>query len=91
MRPVGVLILNAGMSVGLYIGLFIAVLLIAACGQPEIQSLRVQAAPWAHGERSTYEVIDINQNFAGTATIEFTTGATQIAEEAWTMRREVAA
>lgn len=86
-RPVSVLTLNVGTRVVV----FIAVLLLAACGQPELQSLRVQAAPWANGERSTYQVIDINQNFAGTATIEFTAGATQIPAEAWTMRREVTA
>jgi len=65
--------------------------LLAGCGQAQIQPLRVQAVPWANGERSTYQVIDLNSDFAGTATIEFSAGATQIEEDAWTMRREVAA
>lgn len=69
----------------------IALLLLAACRQPTIQPLQVQAVPWATGERSTYQVIDINKNYAGTATIEFTAGATQVTGAAWTMRREVAA
>ena len=86
-RPVSMPTLNVGTGVVV----FIAMLLLAACGQPALQSLRIQAAPWANGERSTYQVIDVNQNFAGTATIEFTAGATQIPAEAWTMRREVAA
>ena len=86
-RPVGVRTLNLGTLVVV----FMAMLLLAACGQPKIQPLQVQAVPWANGERSTYQVIDLNDNFAGTATIEFTAGATQATGEAWTMRREVAA
>lgn len=72
-------------------GVVLCLLLLAACRQPAVEPLRVQAAPWANGERSTYQVIDIDKNFAGTAIIEFTAGATQITGEAWTMRREVAA
>ncbi|MEZ4736371.1 MAG: DUF3108 domain-containing protein [Caldilineaceae bacterium] len=34
---------------------------------------------------------DINNNFAGTATIELTAGITQSAAEGWTFRREIAA
>lgn len=86
-RPVGVSTLHVGTRVIL----FVAVLLLAACSQPEIQPLQIQTVPWANGERSIYQVIDINKNFAGTATIEFTSGATQAPGEAWTMRREVAA
>lgn len=77
-------------SVGTSIVL-IVVLLLAACGQPEITPLRVQAAPWADGEVSIYQITDIENKPAGTATITFTAGATQIGEEAWTMQREVAA
>lgn len=69
----------------------IVALLLAACGQPAITPLRVQAAPWADGEVSTYQITDIENKPAGTATITFTAGATQITEAAWTMRREVAA
>lgn len=65
--------------------------LLVGCGQAQIEPLRVQAVPWANGERSTYQVIDLNSDFAGTATIEFSAGATQIEGDAWTMRREVAA
>lgn len=71
--------------------LAMGLVLLAACGQPTITPLQVQAVPWANGERSTYQITDINNNPAGTATIELTTGATQISEEAWTLRREVAA
>lgn len=86
-RPSGVPMFKVGMR----IVLFMTVLLLAACGQPEIKPLQIQTIPWANGERSIYQVIDINENFAGTATIEFTAGATQAPGEAWTMRREVAA
>lgn len=72
-------------------GLLIGVLLLAACSQPQIEPLRVQAIPWTDGERSIYQITDINSNFAGTATLEFTAGATQVAEEAWTLHREVTA
>lgn len=91
-RPMGFCVptLNVGTH-KVWLVLWIGVLLLAACSQPQIQPLRVQAPPWANGERSSYQVIDINERFAGTATIEFIAGATQIAGEAWTMRREVAA
>lgn len=84
-RLVGVPTRRVGTSI-LILGM-----VLAACGQPAIVPLRVQAVPWANGERSTYQITDINNSPAGTATIEFTIGATQIPEEAWTMRREVAA
>jgi len=77
---------------GRMLPLVIGILLLVACsGQPTIEPLRLQAAPWANGERSTYQVIDLNDTFAGTATIEFTTEATHVEGDAWTMRREVAA
>lgn len=77
-------------SVGTSI-LLMVMMALAACGQPEITPMRVQAAPWADGEVSTYQITDIENKPAGTATITYTAGATQIQEEAWTMQREVAA
>lgn len=64
---------------------------LVGCGQGQIEPLRVQAVPWANGERSIYQVIDLNSDFAGTATIEYRAGATQLEGNAWTMQREVAA
>ena len=78
-------------SVGTSMVLMMAVWLLAACGEPEIMPLRIQAAPWADGEVSIYQITDIENKPAGTATITFTAGATQIQEAAWTMQREVAA
>ena len=64
---------------------------LSACSQPTIEPLRLQAIPWTSGERSTYEVIDLNDAYAGTATIEFTSGAEHVGGDAWTMRREIIA
>lgn len=69
----------------------VLLVLVAGCGKPEILPLRVQAPPWADGEVSTYQITDIENKPAGSATITFTAGATQIQEAAWTMQREVAA
>lgn len=66
-------------------------LLCSACSQPTIEPLRLQAVPWADGERSTYQIIDLNNNFAGTATIDLTAGTTQVEGEGWTLRRAIAA
>ena len=85
-RPVCIPTRSVGTSIVLLV-----LILLAACGQPEITPLRVQPAPWADGEVSTYQITDIENKPAGTATITFTAGATQIQEEAWTMQREVAA
>lgn len=69
----------------------LVMVLLAGCGEPEIVPLQVQAAPWADGEVSIYQITDMENKPAGTATITFTTGATQLQAEAWTMQREVAA
>ncbi len=76
---------------GRYLPLLIGLLIAACSGQPAIEPLRLQAVPWANGERSTYQVIDLNDNFAGTATIEFVRGTVHVEGDGWTMRREVAA
>lgn len=80
---------RAGMS--RIVGILLGLLLLAACRQQQIQPLRVQTVPWTDGERSTYQITDINNSFAGTATLELTAGITQTTEEGWTFRREIAA
>lgn len=85
-RPVGIPTLSVGMPIVLLVMLW-----LAGCGEPELRPLQVQSAPWANGEVSTYQITDIENKPAGTATITFTAGATQLQTEAWTMQREVAA
>ena len=65
-------------------------LLVAACGTPEIQPLVLDPIPWSDGEQSIYAVTDIDGNFAGTTTITLQAGAATIDDDAWTLRREVA-
>lgn len=85
-RPIGIPTLRMGTPIVLLVMLW-----LAGCGEPELQPLQVQPAPWANGEVSTYQITDIENKPAGTATITFTVGATQLQVEAWTMEREVAA
>ncbi|MBX3010990.1 MAG: DUF3108 domain-containing protein [Caldilineaceae bacterium] len=70
---------------------FLLCLWLAACGQPAIQPLQLQAVPWSDGERSVYQVSDSNQNFAGTATMTYTVGMNPSGGESWILHREVAA
>lgn len=66
-------------------------LLLVACGGPEIQPFRFGEIPWAGGEQSLYQVTDIDGNRAGTATVTWLAGAATIEDDGWTMRREILA
>jgi hypothetical protein len=64
-------------------------ILTTACGAPEVQPLVLEAIPWPTGEQSLYEVTAVDGAYAGTATITLTAGAATLAEDGWTIRREV--
>lgn len=87
-HPVCIPTQSVGMSKLLVI---LITLLFAACSQPQIEPLRIQAVPWTDGEHTIYQITDINNTFAGTATFTLMAGATQTAEGGWTLHREIAA
>lgn len=64
--------------------LALLVLLLAGCGQPEIQPLVFNAAPWQPNEVSTYQVTDVNGNYAGSARYDLM----QMEGDLWNLRRE---
>lgn len=67
-------------------GLMMALLLLlASCSQPEIQPLIFNAAPWQPNEVSTYQLTDLNGEYAGTARYDLT----QLEGELWNLRREI--
>lgn len=59
--------------------------MLSGCGQPEIQPLIFNAAPWQSNEISTYELTDLNGNYAGTARYDLT----RIEGDLWNLRREI--
>jgi Protein of unknown function (DUF3108) len=61
------------------------VVLLAGCGQPEVQPLHFGDAPWQPNETSTYQLTDLNGNHAGTARYDLT----RLTEETWNLRREI--
>ena len=66
--------------------LLISLAALAGCSsQPEVQPLRFNNAPWKSNEVSTYQLTDLNGNFAGTARYDLTQGQ----GEAWNLRREI--
>lgn len=66
-------------------------LILAACGGPEIQPFRMGEIPWADGEQSVYQITAVDESRAGTATISWQAGAATIEDDGWTMRREILA
>lgn len=60
-------------------------MVLAGCSQPEIQPLRFNDAPWQTNEVSTYELTDLNGNYAGTARYDLTSAQGDL----WNMRREI--
>src|SRR5688572_27494512 len=60
-------------------------LLLTGCGQPDVQPLIFNAAPWQPNEMSTYELTDLNGNYAGTARYDLA----RLQEEEWNLRREI--
>ncbi len=72
--------LRAG-SLGLLVVLF-----VAGCrGEPDVQPLNFNAAPWQPNERSTYQLTDLNGKYAGTALYDLT----QLEDNMWNLRREI--
>ena len=62
-----------------------AVFLIAGCREPQIQPLQFNTAPWQPGEASTYQLTDVNGDYAGTARYDLT----RLSAEGWNQRREI--
>ena len=62
-------------------------LLLAACGQPEIQPLSFNAAPWRAGEMSNYQVTAQNGSAAGTARFTLLPGDKQSNANGWSIQR----
>ena len=59
----------------------------AGCGVGEIEPLVFGSVPWRGGERSTYRVTDINDNFAGSMVYEIEAGGEVVDDDGWTIRR----
>jgi hypothetical protein len=70
-----------------YLGVLLiwAVLLTGCAGQPSVQPLHFNSAPWRPNESSIYQLTDLNGNFAGTARYDIT----QLAGDVWNLRREI--
>lgn len=60
-------------------------MLVAGCSQPDVQPLVFNSAPWQANEVSTYQLTDLNGNYAGTARYDLTRGD----DELWNLRREI--
>lgn len=67
--------------------LWLFVVAAAGCSEVEVQPLRFGDAPWQQNEVSTYQLTDINGNYAGTARYDLT----RTAEDVWNLRREISA
>ncbi|MEM7534606.1 MAG: DUF3108 domain-containing protein [Chloroflexota bacterium] len=69
--------------------------LLAGCGQPDVQPMIPNDAPWENGEISLYRVLDRSGEFAGNATISVHTGShienSPARDVGWTIIRDVAA
>ena len=78
---------NVFVRVAKFYSLVFAVLLflLTGCGQPEVQPLRFNDAPWQANEVSSYQLTDINGNYAGTARYDLTRSD----ETRWNLRREI--
>jgi hypothetical protein len=68
-----------------------AVVLLAACNQPETQPLTFHDAPWQPGELSEYQITDVNGQPAGIVRFAITTGDNENNTGGWTIQRETAA
>lgn len=65
--------------------LVIFLAMLAGCSQPEIQPLRFNDAPWQPNEVSSYQLTDINGNYAGIARYDLT----RHGDDRWNLRREI--
>ena len=67
------------------LGIIVA-LLVAGCNrQPDVQPLKFNAAPWLPNENSTYQLTDLNGNYAGTARYDIAS----LDGNVWNLRREI--
>ena len=69
----------------LVVVLTVCLWLLAACSEPEVQPLRFNDAPWQTNESSTYQLTDLNGNYAGTARYDLI----RLDGETWNLRREI--
>ncbi|MCX6046993.1 MAG: DUF3108 domain-containing protein, partial [Chloroflexi bacterium] len=69
--------------------LCLTILLLAACGQSEIQSLSFNPAPWRAGEISNYQVTTENGATAGSARFTLLPGDPQNNPGGWSIQREI--
>ena len=76
--------------------LSLLIFILAGCGAPDVQPLAFGATPWQDGEASTYRVIDVNGDYAGTTRFDLTnTASSESDAEAnpedvlWNLRREI--
>ncbi len=69
--------------------LLVPLLLLAACGQPEVQPLSLDAVPWRAGETSSYQITDSNGAPAGITRYTITAGDPQSNASGWTIQREI--
>ena len=60
-------------------------LLVGCSGEPDVQPLIFNAAPWQPNEVSTYDLTDLNENAAGKARFDLT----ELADGGWNLRREI--
>ncbi len=67
--------------------LWVAALVLAGCGAPEIQALRLGDAIWQTGETSVYRVTDIDGNFAGRQQFTIEEADTRLGEPGWIIVR----
>ena len=66
------------------VALLMAIFLVA-CGQAEVQPLKFNTAPWQANEVSTFQLTDLNGNYAGTARYDLTL----VEGDNWNLRREI--
>lgn len=73
---------------GMLILAMVLFVVLAACGQAQVQPLRYEAAPWSPNEVSIYRLTDVNGNYAGTARYDLSLIDGQDGE-VWNLRREI--
>lgn len=70
---------------GGFVAVLVTLLLVGCSRTPDVQPLKFNAAPWLPNESSTYQLTDINGNYAGTARYDLAL----IDGEVWNLRREI--
>lgn len=65
--------------------LLVALLCVGCSREPDVQPLKFNAAPWHANESSTYQLTDLNGNYAGTARYDWAA----LDGDLWNLRREI--